>query len=469
MICLWTGSEVLKCTEGSGNADWQASGVSIDTRTIAPGDLFIAIKGPNFDGHEFIQEAFDKGAAAVLIQQSLYTKQIDSLSSRPIIIVRDTLTALKDLAYAARKRFKGKILALTGSVGKTTIKEWLYHVLSAQKDTFASFGSFNNHIGLPLSLSRLSMDAFYGIFELGMNHAGEIKSLTELLKPDVVMISNVFPQHIGNFSSLEEIVMAKSEIFTFSPKLAIVSRDSPHYDHIKSLGNNVSQWMTFGVHEKSDIRLVSAVDNKDIVKVTVRIYEKEFTYLLPSLGQHWIMNSLAVLAGAVALKANIEQTIQSLITFMPVAGRGQRIHMGGITVIDDSYNAAPPAMIAALTTFANLTAKGKKYLVLGEMRELGQDSLRFHDDLFKFIVLSGAHTVWLCGEYMSELSKKLPNAYYGKTIHDVIPHVLSTLCSEDKILIKGGRSMKTFLLVDALYRYYGMDLEADVYPLRAYF
>ena len=242
---LWTGPEVKALTGACGLTEWSASGVSIDTRTLTPGDIFVAIQGPRFDGHQFAREALAKGASAVLSHQDLADPRV--------MRVDDTLQALRQLAQGARVRFQGKILALTGSVGKTTVKEGLKAALPR---AYASYGSFNNDLGVALSLARMPMDAPYGVFELGMNHGGEIRSLVQRVQPHVAMITNVSYQHGAHFASLEEIVRAKAEILgAVEDKTGVLFSDGPHFADLKSLGQEqgLTQWVTFGTAEGSSI------------------------------------------------------------------------------------------------------------------------------------------------------------------------------------------------------------------------
>lgn len=461
---IWCGQEVSDSLGLKESLNFTATGVSIDTRTLNPGDLFVAIEGVRFDGHHFVEQAFEKGAVAALVHQQGHQGNV--------IVVPDTFKALENLALAARKRFTGKILALTGSVGKTTLKEGLLYLLSAQKSTFASQGSFNNALGLALSLARLPKESEYAIFELGMNHAGEIESLVSLLTPHVTMVANVSYQHGENFSDIHDIVKAKGEIFSSCLSgVGIIGRDLPHYEALKALGQrqDIDQWITFGSHPKSHVRLLETKPLDNTLEVMIAYDRQKYTYTLPALGDHWVSNSLALIAGSLSLGADLALTLHALSSFQPVAGRGQVIDIQGITVIDESYNAAPEAMMAALRSFAQRACHGKKYVVLGEMRELGAQQEFYHDVLYEPLTAVGAQGVWLCGAAMKKLSLRLSNLKgYAEVIDGMISPIVSHLSQGDMVLIKGARGTKTFKVVDALYRYHGEIEKAENYPLKPY-
>jgi UDP-N-acetylmuramoyl-tripeptide--D-alanyl-D-alanine ligase len=464
-MTMWREQEVSEALDLKDLPVFTATGVSIDTRTLNPGDLFVAIQGERCDGHDFIEQALKKGAVAALVHKPACPGRV--------IMVPDTFKALEKLALAARKRFAGKILALTGSVGKTTIKEGLSHSLSSQKSTFASQGSFNNALGLALSLARLPREKEYGVFELGMNHAGEIESLVSLLSPHVTMVTNVSYQHGENFSDVHEIVRAKGEIFSSCLSgVGIIGRDLPHYEALKALGERqcIRKWITFGSHQESHVRLVKSQPlDSNAIEVTLEYDQKRYTYTLPHIGDHWVMNSLALIAGCVSMSADIEIALQGLAGFQPVAGRGQVLEIKGITVIDESYNAAPEAMMAALRSFAQRACPGKKHVVLGEMRELGAQQDFYHDALYEPLMSVGAQSVWLCGSAMKKLSLRLPHLKkHEETIDQLIPYIVSDLSQGDMVLIKGARGTKTFKVVDALYRHHGEVEKAESYPLKPY-
>lgn len=465
---LWIGDEVSSIVQGQGSTSWVASGVSIDTRSLKSGDLFIALDGPRFKGSHFIPEALSKGACAVITDHDFDPSTI----SGNILHVQNTLEALTALGRRGRQRFQGQVFAVTGTVGKTTVKEGLFHALSPLDSTFASLGSFNNHIGVPLSLCQLPPDISYGIFELGMNHAGEIATLVNMVSPHVSMITNVSYHHGVNFPSLDHIVQAKAEIFTSIEHLraGILNKDSPHYQRIRDLSPHVPRWITFGSCETATVRLIATEPQGDFLRVTVSVEGTALSYTLPNGGPHWVINSLAILTASYALGTDVKRVCQNFATFLPPAGRGRRYTIGDISVIDDSYNAAYEAVVAALNTFSqDTTSKGRKFVFLGEMSELGDQTEYYHQALYDPLMSLNPEGIWLCGPSFESLALKLPNIKgYALTCQELIPHVLTTLCPGDALLVKGSRGIKTFAVIDALYRHYGMTEEALNYPLRRY-
>jgi UDP-N-acetylmuramoyl-tripeptide--D-alanyl-D-alanine ligase len=454
---LWTGSEIIQATNGEGPTHWNATGISIDTRTLQPGDLFIALRGPTMNGHDFIQDAWALGACAVMVDD------IASLSmdpAYPTVAVPDTLHALTQLAMAARARFQGAVLALTGSVGKTSVKDGLAHVLSTVGETSASRSSLNNHLGVPLSLARLPKQAHFGIFEVGMNHSGEITQLVGSIRPHVALITQVSYQHGEFFSDLDGIVLAKSEIFLApAPLMGIIPRDSTHYEALLHHGRqagHVTQWITFGEHPESHIRLQSvdaSLMGQRRISITINGTPWAYDWSLP--GYHTVYNSLAIVAGAFALGADMGTVMQAMNGVTASDGRGNLRIIGGISVIDDAYNAAPASMQAALKTFGASTLTqnphGKRYVLLGQMRELGHQSHACHRDLIPFIQESHTDGVWLCGPEFIPFLTEIPNLLgYADQACDIIPEVVKTLASGDFILIKGANSMKLSALIPAL-------------------
>ena len=456
---LWTGLDVVNIIKGEGPIHWNATGISIDTRTLQPGDLFIALRGPKMNGHDFIHDAWALGACAVVVDD------IGALSTDPAyptVAVPDTFQALTQLAVAARSRFQGTVLALTGSVGKTSVKDGLAHVLSAVGETSASRSSLNNHLGVPLSLARLPNQARFGIFEVGMNHSGEITQLVASIRPQIALITQVSYQHGEFFSDLDEIVLAKSEIFSApAPLVGIIPRDSPHYEALLRHGQqtgHVTQWITFGEHPESHIRLQSmepGLMGQRRISITINGTPWAYDWSLP--GYHTVYNSLAIVAGAFALGADMEKVMQAMNGISVSDGRGNQRMVGGIEVIDDSYNAAPASMHAALKTFgaskesATHNRDGKRYILLGQMRELGHYSYACHRDLIPVIQACHTDGVWLCGPEFFPFLTEIPNLLgYADRACDIIPDVVKTLESGDSILIKGANSMKLSALIPAL-------------------
>jgi UDP-N-acetylmuramoyl-tripeptide--D-alanyl-D-alanine ligase len=453
---LWQGEEVRKAIQGSGATHWVATGVSVDTRTLQPGDLFLALPGPNWDGRAFIDQAWRAGAHAVITQDpSVQTNDPE----KPILVVEDTFAALNRLAGAARARFQGKVLALTGSVGKTSVKDGLAHVLSAIGKTSASLNSLNNHIGVPLTLARLPADAEFAIFEVGMNHAGEIAELIQMILPHVALITQVSYQHGEFFSNLSEIVAAKSEIFSApKPLVGILNQDSPHYAALHQQGQNVTQWITFSQHNPSTIRghIVKKQDQGSLVHLSIK--DQHWTYHWPLQGSHTIDNSLAIAAGAFALGAPMDAVIEQMSTIQASRGRGNQLTIGGIVIIDESYNAAPAAMQAVLTEFKYKKSLGKRYIVLGEMKELGSENHQCHANLIPYIENCGCDGVWLCGRSFEPFLNEITHLVeYNASIDALLPSITKLLQPGDCILIKGANSMRTFSVIGALQACHGQN------------
>src|SRR6266446_653411 len=324
MTPLWTAADAATATGGSNTADWVATGVSIDTRSLAAGDLFVALHGPNHDGHDFVGSALQRGAVAAMVDREIPEVPI----SAPLLGVADTLAALGALGAAGRNRSGARIVAVTGSVGKTGTKEALRLALATSGPTYASAGGLNNHWGAPLSLARLPPDARYGVFELGMNHPGEIAHLTRLVRPHVAVITTVEPAHLGFFPSVEAIADAKAEIFLgLEPGgIAVLNRDNPHYARLASAAERAgaAQVICFGSHPEATARLLDCVLDASGSTVAAAFSGSILRFRLPVPGRHWVMNALAVLATAAAAGAKIERAAEALAGLEPLPGRGRR-------------------------------------------------------------------------------------------------------------------------------------------------
>lgn len=459
MPVLWTAAEVAAATGGRTAGSWSATGVSIDSRTAVPGDIFVALQGPNFDGHAFVASALEKGAAAALVSAVPPGVAADA----PLLVVEDTMVALADLGRVARLRTVARTIAVTGSVGKTGTKEALRHVLSQQGRTFATAGSLNNHWGVPLSLARLPADAQYAVFELGMNHAGELGPLSRQTKPDVALITTVEAAHLEFFASVEAIADAKAEIFEgMTPNgVAVLNRDNPHYGRLLAAARTtgLSRILGFGMHDDADARLVDFSLHATCSAVTAVIKGERIQYCLSLPGRHWVMNSLAVLLAARAAGADLATAARALSSLQPVKGRGvrTRIHLaqGAFTLVDESYNASPAAMTAAFEVLGKLDpgAGGRRIAVLGDMRELGARADQLHAGLAEPLRKAGVDTVHCCGAHMRALHERLPAALRGRwteTSADLASLVAGEVKGGDVVLVKGSAGSKMGLVVEAL-------------------
>ncbi|MDP9138038.1 MAG: UDP-N-acetylmuramoyl-tripeptide--D-alanyl-D-alanine ligase, partial [Pseudomonadota bacterium] len=377
---LYSSAEVVAATGGrlDGRPPSSLGGVSIDSRAIAAGDIFVAIKGDRLDGHEFAAAALAAGAGLAIVSRPTPAMR----EQGALLIVTDPLEALRQLARRARARSGATIIAVTGSVGKTGTKEALRLALTGEGPTHASASSFNNHWGVPLSLARMAQDARFGIFEIGMNHAGEITPLVAMVRPHIAIITAIAESHLGHFKSVDDIALAKSEIFSGveAPGAAIINRDSPHYDRLAAAARShgVRDIHGFGRHPSADIRLIGASLGQGSSSVTAAILGEAVAYTLGQPGEHIVMNSLAVLGAAKLAGADTARAAGALAGLSPPKGRGVRYRLaapsGHLVLIDESYNANPASMRAALAVLAgNQPGRGGRRLaVLGDMLELGE-------------------------------------------------------------------------------------------------
>jgi UDP-N-acetylmuramoyl-tripeptide--D-alanyl-D-alanine ligase len=460
-VPLWSAAQAADATGGRNTASWTASGVSIDSRSLAPGDLFVALEGPNFDGHDFIVKAFEMGAAAALSHRR--TGPAALAGTGPLLLVEDTMGALRRLGQAARERSGARFIGVTGSVGKTSTKEALARCLSAQAPTAASAGSLNNHWGLPLSLARLPHDAAYGVFELGMNHPGEIRDLAGLLRPDVALITNVEAVHLGYFGSVEEIADAKAEIFeAMAPEgAAVLNRDNPHFERLaaKARAAGLDRIIGFGRDADAEVRLLDCALEATGSRVDAEILSEHLHYTIALPGSHWVMNSLAVLAAVAAAGADAARAAVELAHLEPVTGRGVHhgidLPGGNFELIDDSYNANPTSMRAAFEVLgrANLGPNGRRIAVLGDMLELGARSAEMHAGLAAPLRQAGVNLVFTCGPDMAGLDDVLPANMRGGHAADsalLIPLITTSVAAGDAVLVKGSAGSRMGLVVEAL-------------------
>lgn len=455
-MILWTAEAVLAATGGSGAGGWQATGVSIDSRALAPGELFVALRGPRQDGHAFVADAFARGAVAAVVAE-------DALAAEgPLVRVADTHAALQALGRAARARSRARVAAVTGSVGKTGTKEALRFVLEAQAPTHASAASHNNHWGVPLSLARLPAHVAYAVFELGMNRPGEIRALVRQVQPHVALITWVAAAHIGFFPDERAIARAKAEIFEAEPppETAILPADNPHFGLLREVAGQagVGRILCFGTAPHADAAMLAADLNAAGSRVRARILGRELRFRLAVPGAHWVQNSLAVLLTCAALGADLEAAADRLAGFTPPRGRGAHFEIalpdgGAATLIDDSYNANPASMRAAFATLALYT--GRRIVVLGDMAELGAHASALHAGLGPDIEAAGIDLVFMCGEQMRHLRDALPSRVRGvwsTSVEELVEPVRRSLRAGDVVLVKGSNASGMGRLVEALRR-----------------
>lgn len=456
---LWTSLAAAGATAGRTNARWLATGVAIDSRTLAEGDLFIAIKGPSQDGHAYVADALGRGAAAAVVSRVAPELTADA----PLLVVDDTMTALWDLGRAGRDRTAARVVGVTGSVGKTSVKEVLKQVLARQGDTSGNDGSLNNHWGLPLTLARLPESAVYGVVEMGMNHAGELTPLAQLARPHVAVITTVAAVHIENFPSVEAIADAKAEIFAGCDRtgIAVLPADNAQFARLRAAAERggLARVISFGTESNADVRLVSADVDAEGASVRARIVDRDVSYRVSLLGRHWVVNSLCVLAAVHAIGADVVRAAADLADLRAAKGRGQqttvRFAEGSFRLIDDSYNASPVSMAASFDVLGRCrtAAGGRRIAVLGDMLELGERELAFHAALAEPLVANGIDLVFTAGRRMRALFDALPPAMRGEHAADsasLAPVVASAVRPGDIVAVKGSAGSRMNRVVDAL-------------------
>ena len=460
MSALWTAEAVAAATGGRTDGGWVASDVSIDTRTLAPGDLFVALTGPNRDGHAFVAAALDRGAAGALVSRV----PEGAFDPAGLVLVRDTRAALEGLGRWGRARTGAQVVGITGSVGKTGTKEALRHALARQGPTHASAASHNNHWGVPLSLARLPERVAFGVFELGMNHAGEIRALTALVRPHVAVITTVAAAHLEFFPSVAAIADAKCEIFEglVPGGTAVLDRDNEHFARTRrhAEASPAARIVTFGAHAEADWRLADltpGADGSEVVAVR-RGGGPRIAYRLGTPGRHVALNSLAVLAAVEALGADPALAARALRDLRPPAGRGERRSLalpggGRVTLLDESYNANPASMAAAIAVLGQQRPAGRRVAVLGDMLELGPRAPELHAGLAGPLAAAGVDLVLTCGPLMAALHAALPAPRRGGHAEDSAG--LAVVAREavrpgDVVLVKGSLGSRMARVVEAL-------------------
>ena len=467
MTALWTQETARAATGGEARGPaWSCHGVSIDTRTLAPGDLFVALAAQR-DGHEFVAQALEKGAAAALVSHVPDGVSEDA----PLLIVPDVLRALEDIGRAARARSAARVVAVTGSVGKTSTKEMLLTILSDQGRTHASVASYNNHWGVPLTLARMPEDTEFAIIEIGMNHPGEIAPLSRLARPHVGVVTTVAAAHLEAFDNITGIAVEKAAIFDgMEPGgVAVINADIEHAAILmaKAVDRRLRD-VEFGVHAHH-YRLGEVTVQPEATIVQADIEGSPLLFKIATPGRHFAMNGLAAMAAAEALGADRALAAQSLGRWQPYAGRGQRetiildpveTHLT-LQLIDDSYNANPTSMAAALDVLAGTepadgigrVARGRRIAFLGDMKELGPDAVALHAGLAHLDATAKLDVIHCVGPLMKALYDLLPEQLRGDwtaTAEEMADGIRGRLDAGDVVLAKGSLSMKLGLVVDAI-------------------
>ena len=470
MSSLWLVDELIEAMGGRplGTMPMAVTGISIDTRSLVPGDAFFAIKGDAMDGHDFATAAVKAGASLLVVAEG----KLPALGrlTAPMIVVPDVLAALEKAGAAARARTKARIIAVTGSAGKTTTKEALRHGLSAVGKVHASAASFNNHWGVPLTLARMPADCDYAIFEIGMNHEGEIRPLVKLVRPNVAIVTLIAAAHLGHFKTLDDIAKAKAEIFEGVEHggAALINRDDQRWGLLGKLAREagVEKIVGFGEHAKAVYRLTNLALHADHSLITARIGGKEIAARIGAPGRHIVQNALAVLGAADLVGADVAKVALALESLSPEPGRGKRHVLrhpkGPITLIDESYNANPASMQAAMALLdaTPVSGEGRRIAVLGDMLELGSHSAKLHSALAGLIAGTRTDLILLAGPEMKSLAEALPEdvkVEYRPGAEDLKPVLIDTVRPGDVVMIKSSKGIGFSKLVDALIRQFPAD------------
>lgn len=458
---LWTGLGLIGALRAriSGGLPRDVSGVSIDTRTLAPGDLFFAIKGETRDGHDFVRAAFERGAAGAVVDDA-HAGALRDVA--PLFVVRDVQESLEWLGARARARSSAYVAAITGSVGKTSTKEMARTTLSRFGETHASAASYNNQWGVPLSLARMPASARFGVFEIGMNHAGELASLSPLVEPHVAVVTRVAPVHLEHFDSLEAIAAAKAEVFSglVEGGVAVINRDDETYEALLegAAASKAAHVFSFGESEGAQARLLSYDAEQHVAEA--EIFGRRLRYSIGAPGRHFAVNSLAVLTIAHVFGLDLEQAAETLSDFEPPKGRGRRESLavggGAFTLIDESYNANPTSMRAAFELLGAEKA-ARRVAVLGDMLELGPSAGELHAGLAQDLEAAGVDLLFTAGPLMARLFYAAPEHMRGAhraSARELEEAVLAAIEPGDAIMVKGSNGSRMAGVVEAIRKTY---------------
>ncbi|GEO81820.1 UDP-N-acetylmuramoyl-tripeptide--D-alanyl-D-alanine ligase [Pararhodospirillum oryzae] len=456
---VWTASQAAQALGVPPVGAWQASGVSIDTRTLAPGDLFVALPGARSDGHDHVAAALAQGAAAALV-----SRVPDGVDRKHLLVVPDVQAGLEALARAARARFRGKVVGVTGSVGKTGSKDMLALALAELGRVHATRGNLNNHLGVPLTLAALPAEADLAVIEMGMNHAGELGPLSALARPHVVLITAIAPAHLEFFDSVEAIADAKAEILDgLEPGgAAVFNRDSRHFERLcrHARRRGVTRILGFGRHIGATARLLDDAVDAEGTAVLALVGDEALSYRVGVAGRQWAQNSLGVLGVVLALGLDVARAARGLALMQAPVGRGRHtvvpLPQGGtFVVIDESYNASPDSLVAALTTLSLLRPGpgGRRIAVLGDMLELGAQGPALHAGLARTVLDRGLDLVYTAGPLMAHLHAALPVRQRGDHAPDaetLAPVVRNAVRPGDVVMVKGSHGCQVGRVVAAL-------------------
>jgi UDP-N-acetylmuramoyl-tripeptide--D-alanyl-D-alanine ligase len=455
MTILWTSVEAAKATGGSAQTAFEVTGISIDTRTVRKGELFVALKAAR-DGHDFVEQALEKGAAAALVSRIPEGVAPDA----PLLLVDDVLSALERLGAAARARMFGQVIGVTGSVGKTSTKEMLREILQKQGNVHAAEASYNNHWGVPLTLARMHKDTHFAIIEIGMSNPGEIAPLAKLARPHVAMITTVAPAHMAAFESLEGIAHEKAAIFEgLEPNgVAVINGDLAVTPILTAAWPGSKLLFGEAIDANAVLEEVELTADRSVAKANVLGQDVSFT--LSTAGRHFATNAVGCLAVVAAVRGNVAKAAQDLILWAPPEGRGARetITLAGgetLEMFDDAFNANPTSMAASLEVLAASPPKegGRRVAILGDMLELGASELKDHADIAYLPWLENIDCIYCVGSLMQALHEVLPEGKRGghfATPQDAIKDLKQNLSGGDVVLVKGSKGSKVSLVVDGI-------------------
>ena len=455
MSALWTSDEIALATGGTASAPFEVTGVTFDSREVGPGDLFVAMPGTVHDGHKFVDSAFAAGAAGAIVSQPV---------NGPHVLVADTFEALQALGRASRQRSRATIIAVTGSVGKTSTKEALYAALDRNRPgrVHRSVKSYNNHTGVPLSLARMPREAQFAVLEMGMNHAGEIRALATQVRPHVALITAIAPAHIENLGSEEAIADAKAEIFDGLERdgVAILPNDTPHRDRlVKSARRHADRIITFGSGD-ADVHAIHAVSAETGGSlISAGLLEREITFTISQRGEHWVANALAVLAAVEAVDEDVAVAALALADLGGLKGRGERhtleLDGGEILLIDESYNANPASMAATLKSLGAEKDVNRRIAVLGPMRELGEHTLKLHAALAPAVREAHVDRLILIGDEMRPLAEEVVGTIsfdLVSSVDEATQSLMEIVRPGDAVLVKASNSIGLAKLVERMVK-----------------
>ena len=447
-MSLWTAKDAAAATGGQAQGDWAVDGVSIDTRTIAPGDLFVALQAVR-DGHDFVAQALAKGAGAALVTHVPEGVAADA----PLLIVPNVLTALEDLGRAGRARTQAKVIAITGSVGKTSTKDMARVALAGQGRIHAAEASYNNHWGVPLTLARMPVDTDFAIIEIGMSNPGEIAPLSRMARPHVAVITTVAPAHLQAFGAIEGIAREKGAIFQGLQAIgtAIIPEDLPVTQILRDCADEAGAILVgFGDHGMA--KLMRAQVKDGILNCHARIQGETVIFTLPTTGKHFAMNAVGVLAALAAAGADVKAAAKAMSAWQPPKGRGAVEDIDGIQLIDDAFNANPASLAAGLATLAGLSGN-RRVAILGDMLELGDDEIALHRAVADDPAMACVDLIHTAGPLMRHLHDDLPEAKRGlwaENATDLAAQLPDLVKAGDVVLVKGSKSSRISTVVDAL-------------------